>query len=46
MKTKYAIKKYMDKIGAKFHKNELQDIVNQTSDTIDYFKEKFNRISF
>ena len=41
--SKYAIKKYMDKIGVKFHKNELQDIVNQTSDTIDYFKEKFNR---
>ena len=41
--SKYAIKKYMDKIGVKFHKNELQDIVNQTNDTIDYFKEKFNR---
>ena len=41
--SKYAIKEYMKKIGIAFHKNELQDIIRQTNDTIEYFKEKFNR---
>ena len=41
--SKYAIKQFMKKHGIAFHKNELQDIVDQTDKTIMHFKNKFNR---
>ncbi len=41
--SKYAIKEFMKKHGIAFHKDELQDIVDQTNKTIMHFKNKFNR---
>jgi len=40
----YSIKEYLKKIKVAFHENELRDIVQQAVPTINYFKEKFNRI--
>ena len=38
----YAIDKYCEENGLLFHKNEMDDIVDQSLPTILYFKEHFN----
>ena len=38
----YAIEKYCEEHGLKFHNGEMKDIVMQARPTIKYFKEKFN----
>ena len=39
----YAIKKYCDENGLKFHDGEFEDIVEQSTPIIMHFKNKFNR---
>ena len=39
----YAIKKYCDDNKMVFHKDEFKDIIYQATDTINYFKDKFDR---
>ena len=38
----YAIEKYCEKHGLVFHGDEMKDIVNSASETLKYFKAKFN----
>ena len=39
----YAIKKYCDDNKMVFHKDEFRDIIYQATDTINHFKDKFDR---
>ena len=39
----YAIKKYCDDNGMVFHKDEFKDLIQQATDTINYFKDKYDR---
>ena len=39
----YAIKKYCDDNGMVFHKDEFKDVIQQATDTINYFKDKYDR---
>ena len=39
----YAIKKYCEDNKMLFHKNEFEDIIYQATDTINHFKDKFDR---
>ena len=39
----YAIKKYCDDNGMEFHKDEFKDVIQQATDTINYFKDKYDR---
>ena len=39
----YAIKKYCEENGMIFHKDEFRDIILQATDTINHFKDKFDR---
>ena len=39
----YAIKKYCDDNEMVFHKDEFKDLIQQATDTINYFKDKYDR---
>ena len=39
----YAIKKYCDDNGMVFHKDEFKDLIQQATDTINHFKDKYDR---
>ena len=39
----YAIRTYCDENGLIFHKGEFEDVIQQATPIIKYFKEKFNR---
>jgi len=39
----YAIKKYCDDNEMIFHKDEFKDVIQQATDTINYFKDKYDR---
>ena len=39
----YAIRTYCDENGLIFHKGEFEDVIQQATPIINYFKEKFNR---
>ena len=39
----YAIKKYCDDNGMVFHPDEFKDLIQQATDTINHFKDKYDR---